>query len=77
MIDAGMMRAQAKNLPLVEKGVKLVFLQRKDQYLDKGPFEAGVRWQPVFIAEVEGQRVSRLIDLNQASFSGNPVMPIF
>ena len=77
MIDAGMMRAQAKNLPLAEKGVKLVFLQRKDQYLDKGPFEAGVRWQPVFIAEVEGQRVSRLIDLNQASFSGNPVMPIF
>jgi len=77
MIDAGMMRAQAKNLPLAEKGVKLVFLQRKDQYLDKGPFEAGVRWQPVFIAEVEGQRVLRLIDLNQASFPGNPLMPIF
>src|SRR5438128_11565532 len=77
MIDAGMMRAQAKNLPLVEKGVKLVFLQRKDQYLDKGPFEAGVRWQPAFIVEVDGQRVSRLIDLNQASFPGNPLMPIF
>jgi len=77
MIDAGMMRAQAKNLPLAEKGIKLVFLQRKDQYLDKGPFEAGVRWQPAFIVEVEGQRVSRLIDLNQVSFPGNPLMPIF
>ncbi len=77
MIDAGMMRAQAKNLPLAEKGIKLVFLQRKDQYLDKGPFEAGVRWQRAFIVEVEGQRVSRLIDLNQASFPGNPLMPIF
>jgi len=77
MIDAGMMGAQAKNLSLAEKGVKLVFLQRKDQFLDKGPFEAGVRWQPAFIVEVEGQRVSRLIDLNQASFPGNPLMPIF
>jgi len=77
MIDAGMMRARAKGLSLAEKGVKLVFLQRKDQYLDKGPFEAGVRWQPAFIVEVEGQRVLRLIDLNQASFPGNPLMPIF
>src|SRR6266568_4803541 len=77
MIDAGMMRARAKGLSLAEKGVKLVFLQRKDQYLDKGPFEAGVRWQRAFIVEVEGQRVSRLIDLNQVSFPGNPLMPIF
>ena len=32
---------------------------------------------PIFIAEVEGHMVSRLIDLNQASFPGNPLMPIF
>ena len=37
MIDAGMMRTQARNLPLAEKGVKLVFLRRKDQYSTKGP----------------------------------------
>jgi hypothetical protein len=77
MIDAGMLRAKAKNLPLAEKGVKLVFLQRKDQYSGKDPFAAGVRWQPAFIVELEGQRVSRLIDLDQTSFPGNPLMPIF
>jgi hypothetical protein len=77
MIDAGMMRAPAKNLPLAEKGVKLVFLRRKDRYSNKGPFDAGVRWQPAFIVEMEGQRVSRLVDLDQASFPGNPLMPIF
>jgi hypothetical protein len=77
MIDAGMLRAKAKNLPLAEKGVKLVFLQRKDQYSHKDPFAAGVRWQPAFIVELEGQRVSRLIDLDQTSFPGNPLMPIF
>jgi hypothetical protein len=77
MIDAGMMRARAKSLSLAEKGVKLVFLRRKDQYSDKGPFDAGVRWQPAFIVEMDGQRVSGLVDLDQASFPGNPVMPIF
>jgi phospholipid methyltransferase len=77
MIDAGMMRAQAKHLSLAEKGVKLVFLQRRDQYSDRGPFAAGVRWRPAFIVELEGQRVSRLIDINQTSFPGNPLMPIF
>ena len=67
---------RSSRLALAEKGIKLVFLQRKDQYLNKGPFDAGVRWQPAFIVEVEGQRVSRLIDLDQTSFPGNPLMPI-
>jgi hypothetical protein len=39
------------NVPLAPKGIKLVFLQRKDQLGRNDPFEAGVRWQPVFIAE--------------------------
>jgi protein-S-isoprenylcysteine O-methyltransferase Ste14 len=77
MIDAGMMKAQAKSLPLAESGVKLVFLRRKDPYSNKGAFDAGVRWQPTFIVEMDGQRASRLVDLDQTSFSGNPLMPIF
>jgi hypothetical protein len=58
MIDAGMTRTQARNLPLAEKGVKLVFLRPKDQYSNKGPFDAGARWQPAFIVErvVKGYR---------------------
>src|SRR5207245_2853670 len=45
----------------------------------KGPWPLGacVRWQPAFIVEVEGQKILRLMDLNQASFPGNPLMPIF
>ena len=77
MIDAGMMRAQAKNLPLAEKGVKLVFLQRKGQDGHRDPFAAGVRWQPAFIVEMDGRRVSHVVDLNPASFPGNPLMPTF
>jgi protein-S-isoprenylcysteine O-methyltransferase Ste14 len=77
MIDAGMTRGQAKNLPLAEKGVKLVFLQRKDRDAHRDPFKAGVRWQPAFIVELDGRRVTRVVDLNQASFPGNPLMPIF
>jgi hypothetical protein len=71
MIDAGMMRARAKSTPLAEKGVKFVFLRRKDQYSTKGSFDAGVRWQPAFIVEMDGQTVSRLEiltkDLSQAT----------
>jgi hypothetical protein len=77
MIDAGMMRARAKSTPLAEKGIKFVFLRRKDQYSTKGSFDAGVRWQPAFIVEMDGQTVSRLVDLDQGSFPGNPLMPIF
>jgi protein-S-isoprenylcysteine O-methyltransferase Ste14 len=77
MIDAGMTPGHAKNLPLAEKGIKLVFLQRKDQHAQKDPFEAGARWQPVFIAELDGRKVSHILDLAQALFQGNPLMPVF
>jgi protein-S-isoprenylcysteine O-methyltransferase Ste14 len=77
MIDAGMTRTQARSLPLAEKGIKLVFSRRKDQYSNTGPFDAGVRWQPAFIVEMDGQRPSRVVDLDQASFPGNPLTPIF
>lgn len=76
MIDAGMTRQQARSLPLAAKGIKLVFLQREDQ-LARDPFEAGARWQPLFVAELNDGRVARVIDLREAVFQGNPVMPIF
>ena len=76
MVDAGMTRRQAKNLALAGKGIKLVFLQRKDQ-LAQDPFGARARWQPVFIADMDGQRVSQILDLQEAVFQGKPVMPIF
>lgn len=62
---------------MAEKGVKLVFLRRKDQYSNKGPFDAGVPWQPAFIVEMDCQEILGLVDLDQGSFSGNPLMPIF
>lgn len=76
MIDAGMTRVQAKTLPLAEKGFKLVFLDNNQRAQDN-PFAPSVRWQPVFIVEMDGLRVWRVVDLNQASFRGNPLMPIF
>jgi protein-S-isoprenylcysteine O-methyltransferase Ste14 len=77
MIDAGMMRRQAKDLPLAEEGTQLVFLQGKYEHLQNNPFEASARWQPVFIAELDGRRVVRVLDLDETLFRGNPVMPIF
>jgi hypothetical protein len=77
MIDAGMTRMSAKNLPLAEKGIKLVFSRRKDGPSHGDPFSIRARWQPVFIAEMNGQKTSRVIELNQGSFLGNPVMPVF
>jgi hypothetical protein len=77
MIDAGMTRVSTKNLPLAEKGIKLVFSRRKDGLSHGDPFSIRARWQPVFIAEMSGQKISRVIELNQASFLGNPVMPVF
>ena len=77
MIDAGMTRSQARNLTIAEQGVQLVFLERKDQHPEENPFQTGARWQPVFIAEVDGGSVSRVIGLDQSWFRGNPVMPIF
>jgi len=77
MIDSGMTREQAKTLPLAEKGIKLVFLLRMDPHAPSDPFEASARWRPVLIAELDDGRRSHVIDLNQALFQGNPVMPIF
>ena len=77
MIDAGMTRAGAKNLPLVEKGIKLVFLRRRNQDANEDPFEAGVRWQPAFIVEMADSRLSRVLDLHEKVFRANPIMPIF
>ena len=77
MIDAGMIRSQARSLPVTEKGIQLIFLERKDQDPGKGPFEASARWQPVFIAELDGRSLSRVIGLDESWFRGNPVMPIF
>ena len=76
MIDAGMTRGQAKSLPISGRGIELVFLQRKDKN-GNHPFEAGARWQPVFIAEVNGKKVSHVVDLPESLFRGNPLMPIF
>ncbi len=77
MIDAGMTRISAKNLPLSEKGMKLVFSRRMDRFAQEDPFSIRAQWQPVLVAEMNGQKLSRLIELNQGSFPGNPVMPIF
>jgi protein-S-isoprenylcysteine O-methyltransferase Ste14 len=77
MIDAGMTRISAKNLPLSEKGIKLVFSRRVDRPAHEDPFSIRARWQPVLVAEMNGQKISRVIELNQGSFLGNPVMPIF
>ncbi len=77
MVDAGMTSAKAQNLPLANEGVKLVFSRRKDSPMNDGPFSARARWQPVFVAEFEGQKISRVVDLDQTLFLGNPVMPVF
>lgn len=77
MIDAGMTRISAKDLPLTEKGIKLVFSRHKDGPWHDDPFSIRAHWQPVFVAEMNGQKTSRVIELNQSSFLGNPVMPVF
>ena len=77
MIDAGMTRAKAQSLALSELGVKLVFSRRKDSAAKEGPFSTRARWQPAFVAELEGQKISRVIELDPTLFPGNPVMPVF
>ena len=77
MIDAGMTRISAKKLPLSAKGIKLVFSRRMDRLAQEDPFSIRAHWQPVFVAEMNGQNRSRVIDLNQSSFLGNPMMPVF
>jgi protein-S-isoprenylcysteine O-methyltransferase Ste14 len=76
MIDAGMTRRQANSLPISGRGIELVFLQRKDGNGDH-PFRVGARWQPMFIAEVNGEKVSQVVDIPASLFRGNPLMPIF
>jgi protein-S-isoprenylcysteine O-methyltransferase Ste14 len=76
MIDAGMTRSNAKNLPLAEQGINLVFSRRKDTE-HKGPFSTRARWQPILIAGMKGEKISRVLDLDQGLFLGNPVMPVF
>jgi hypothetical protein len=77
MIDAGMTRISGKTLPLSEKGIKLVFSQRLDRSANEDPFSIRANWQPFLVAEMNGQKLSRVIEVNQGSFLGNPVMPIF
>jgi protein-S-isoprenylcysteine O-methyltransferase Ste14 len=77
MIDAGMARPRAKDLPLTDHGVKLVFSRRKDGFGQDRPFGAWARWQPVFVAEMSGGKVSRVVTLDHGLFMGNPVMPVF
>ncbi len=77
MIDAGMTRISAKNLTLSEKSVKLVFSRRVDRPAHEDPFSIRARWQPILVTEMNGQKISRVIELNQGSFLGNPVMPVF
>ena len=77
MIDAGMTRVSAKTLPLSEKGIKLVFSRRVDRPAHEDPFSIRARWQPVLVVEMNGQKTWRVIGLNQGSFLGNPVMPVF
>ncbi len=77
MIDAGMTRMSAKNLPLSRKGIKLVLSRSVDRPAYEAPFSIRARWQPVLVAEMNGQKISRVIELNEGSFLGNPVMPVF
>src|SRR5258708_33255656 len=67
MIDAGMTRIRAKNLSLSEKGIKLVFSRHVGRPAHEDPFSIMARWQPVLVAEMNGQKLSRLIELNPSS----------
>ncbi len=56
VIDAGMTHMSAKNLPLSEKGIKLVLSRRVDRSTNEDPFSVRARWQPVLVAEINGQK---------------------
>ncbi len=77
MIDAGMTPPMARNMPLTDQGVKLVFSRTKDGLAQEHPFGTSVRWQPVCVAEMKGGKVSHVETLDQRLFVGNPVMPVF
>jgi protein-S-isoprenylcysteine O-methyltransferase Ste14 len=77
LIDAGMTTSKARNIPMSEKGMKLVFSRPKNGLREVQPFSASVRWQPVFVAEMGEGKVSELMNLDSRLFVGNPVMPVF
>ncbi len=77
MIDAGMMRRKAEDLNLAKQGIKLVFSRAKGGLAHDQPFTTWVRWQPVFVAEMNNGNVSHIETLDQGLFVGNPVMPVF
>ena len=58
MIDAGMTHVSAKTLPLSEKGIKLVFSRRMDRPAHEDPFSIRARWQPVLVAEMNGEDIA-------------------
>lgn len=76
MIDAGMTRREANRLALSTSAIKLVFLRRQD-HGNQNPFATGARWQPTFIVEVDDHKVSRVLELPETLFHGNPVPPTF
>jgi protein-S-isoprenylcysteine O-methyltransferase Ste14 len=77
MIDAGMTPARARNMPLANQGMEFVFSRPKDGFAQEHPFGTSVRWQPVFVAEMSGGKVSHVMTLDHGLFIGNPVMPVF
>jgi hypothetical protein len=78
MIDAGMTRANARNLQLTDQGTKIVVLHRTNAFTPNGdPFSVREVWQPIFIVEINENRISRVLELNSYLFPANPVMPIF
>ncbi len=76
MIDSGMTHKDASELLFAGQGIKLIFSRQKGP-TNQSPFAVGMRWQPLFVAEIDQGRVSHVVDLPEALFHGNPAMPIF
>ncbi len=77
MIDAGMTRQRSQNLPLAKEGIKLVFSRRENGASHNKPFSAAALWRPIFIAELEEGKMSKVLELDPHQFPGNPTMPLF
>jgi protein-S-isoprenylcysteine O-methyltransferase Ste14 len=78
MIDAGMTRANARNLQLTDQGTKIVVLHRTNAFTpNDDPFSAREVWQPILVVEITENRISRVLELDSHLFPANPVMPIF
>jgi protein-S-isoprenylcysteine O-methyltransferase Ste14 len=76
MMDAGMTHRQAGDLDLAKDGMKFVISQQEGGFAEQ-PFGTRMRWQPALIVEMNEHKVSNIIALERAWFSGNPVMPLF